>query len=179
MERNLERLKWIREMNVKEDIPPEITIGEGCSIHETVILGEPSYSMERHEDGSWVRGKQFGDVKIGDNVDISPFSVIRRGTMPGVATVIGDGTKISAFVNVGHNSKVGRHVFIGPHVNLDGGVEIGDFSYIAPHVQINWHKKIGEWSIIGAGAIVTKDIPPYSLAYSPGRGAKVIREVNL
>ena len=176
MKRNPERLEWIRQMNIKQDVPPGITIGENCNIHPTVELGEPSYSMERDEDGAWVRGKQFGDIVIEDNVEISPFSIIRRGTMPGVATIIREGTKISAFVNIGHNSDVGRHTFIGPHVNLDGGVIIEDFCYIAPHVQINWHLRVGTWSIVGAGTVVTKDIPSYSVAY--GVPAKVTRKVK-
>ncbi len=174
MERNPERLKWIRETNLKEDVPPRITVGENCNIHPTVILGEPSYSLERDEDGALVRGKQFGDIIIEDNVEISPFSIIRRGTLPGVATIIKEGTKICAFVNIAHNTKIGKHVFIGSHVSLDGGVTIEDFCYIAPHAQINWHMRVGTWSIIGAGAVVTKDIPPYSVAY--GLPARVVRK---
>jgi len=147
-------------MNELTQRPPEVTIGENCNIDPTVRIGTQSYTLERDEEGALVRGRQHGDVVIGDNVEISPFSIVRRATMPGMATEIGDGTKISAFVNIAHNVKIGKHVFIGPTVAIDGGVEVGDFCYIAPHVQINSHVKIGEGAFIGAGAVVRKDVPP-------------------
>jgi len=160
MERNPERLKWIREMNTLASRPVKVTIGKNTKIHPTVELGIESYSMERDEEGAWVRCKQHGNIRIGRDVEISPFSVVRRATLPDGYTVIGDGTKISAFVNIGHNSQVGKHVFIGPLTNLDGSVEIGDYAYIAPQVQINSHLKVGEGAFLGSGAVVTEDVPP-------------------
>ena len=160
MKSNPERLAWIRKMNELTSHPVKVTIGENTKIHPTVELGIESYSMERDEEGAWVRCKQHGNIRIGRDVEISPFSVVRRATLPDGYTVIGDGTKISAFVNIGHNSQVGKHVFIGPLTNLDGSVEVGDYCYIAPQVQINNHLKIGEGAFLGSGAIVTEDVPP-------------------
>lgn len=160
MIRRPKRLEWIREMNKLAPSPVKVTIGENTKIHPTVELGIESFSMERDEEGAWVRCNQHGNIRIGRDVEISPFSVVRRATLSDGYTVIGDGTKISAFVNIGHNSKVGKHVFIGPLTNLDGSVEVGDYAYIAPQVQINSHLKIGEGAFLGAGAIVTEDVPP-------------------
>lgn len=160
MIRRPERLEWIRKMNTLAPRPVKVTIGENTKIHPTVELGIESFSIERDEEGVWVRCKQYGNIRIGRDVEISPFSVVRRATLPDGYTMIGDGTKISAFVNIGHNSKVGKHVFIGPLTNLDGSVEVEDYAYIAPQVQINSHLKVGEGAFVGAGAIVTEDVSP-------------------
>jgi len=53
------------------------------------------------------------------------------------------------------------------------GVELKNNCYIGANVIILPGLTIGEYSIIGAGSVVTKSIPPYSLAY--GVPAKVKR----
>ena len=50
---------------------------------------------------------------------------------------------------------------------------IGDDCWIGRRVMIMPGVKIGEGCVIGAGAVVTKDIPPYSVA--AGVPAKVVK----
>jgi acetyltransferase-like isoleucine patch superfamily enzyme len=59
------------------------------------------------------------------------------------------------------------------------GIEIGEDCWIGSGVRILDGVSIGRGSVIGAGAVVTKDIPPYSIAV--GVPAKVIarRDGNL
>ena len=56
----------------------------------------------------------------------------------------------------------------GPHIGK--GVQIGVNVTLVPMI------KIGEHSLIGAGSVVTKDIPPHSLAY--GNPARVVGDVR-
>lgn len=56
----------------------------------------------------------------------------------------------------------------GPHIKQ--GVQIGVNVTLVPMIEI------GEHSLIGAGSVVTKDIPPYSLAY--GNPARVVGDVR-
>jgi acetyltransferase-like isoleucine patch superfamily enzyme len=56
-------------------------------------------------------------------------------------------------------------------VNIKDGCDIGIGSIVLPGV------KIGEGSIVGAGSVVTKDIPPYSVGV--GNPVRVIRRRNL
>jgi len=63
----------------------------------------------------------------------------------------------------------GRKLLTKP-VKIDDNVWIGESVNIMPGV------KIGFGSIIGAGAVVTKDIPPYSIAV--GNPARVIKEFD-
>lgn len=77
-------------------------------------------------------------------------------------TVIGNNVNISQFVNIG--------------TNHDTPALIGDNVYIAPHVCIVEDVVIGNDSSIGAGAVVTKNIPDNATAV--GVSAKVINYNN-
>lgn len=72
---------------------------------------------------------------------------------------IGNNVSISQFVNIGSNK--------GQAATIEDNV------YLAPHVCLIENVRIGKDSTIGAGAVVTKDIPPYSVAV--GVPARVIK----
>lgn len=55
-------------------------------------------------------------------------------------------------------------------------VTIGDNVWIAAGAQVLPGGTIGESSVIGAGSVVTRDVPPYSLAV--GNPCRVIRQLK-
>lgn len=83
---------------------------------------------------------------------------------------------------------VGKHVMIGPDVMIitsdhkilpegfggyiDRDVVIGDYAWICARVIILKGVKIGKWAVVGAGAVVTKDVPDYAVV--GGQAAKII-----
>lgn len=77
-------------------------------------------------------------------------------------TIIGNNVSVSQFLTIGSNH--GTPAIIEDNV------------YIGPNVCLVENVRIGANSIIGAGAVVTKDIPPYSVA--AGVPAKVIKQIN-
>jgi acetyltransferase-like isoleucine patch superfamily enzyme len=142
----------------------------GSRIGDRVIVGDQSCIRER--------------VTIGDDV------VVGRGSLVENDTTIGAGTLIQADAYITAHSTLEEHVFIAPCVvttndNFMGrterrhelmrgptirrGARVGGGAILCPGVEI------GEEAFVGAGAVVTKDVPPRVMVV--GNPARVLRNV--
>lgn len=86
----------------------------------------------------------------------------------------GDSVIISSYTTIGNNCNVSQFLSIG--TNEEHGAIIGDNVYIGPNVCIVEDPVIGNNVTIGAGSVVTKDIPDNATAV--GCPAKVINYNN-
>jgi len=68
------------------------------------------------------------------------------------------GTFLAAGSIIGPDAKVGKHSIINHHAVIDHDCSIGDFCHIAPHVSLGGGVKVGLGVLIGAGAIVLPGI---------------------
>ena len=152
-----------------------------------------------HPSASVSSGVSIGEgVKIWQDCQIREGSSIGRGCILGkgvyidIGVAIGDYCKIQNGVSIYQGVTLEDGVFCGPHcvftndlrpraVNPDGtiqstsdwvvsetlvrqGVSIGANSVIVCGVEI------GSWAMIGAGSVVTKDVPEHGLVYgNPAR----------
>jgi len=153
-------LEEIEKFNLRPYRECIITKGENVTIHPSATLGGAGFTWARKEDGSIVQAHNLGEIIIEDNVRIGEHCTIRRATLPDKATIIGKGSVLISYVNVGHNCIIGKNTFLGPHVCLNGSVNIGEGCWIAAHAVIHQGVIIGKGAIVGLGAVVTKDVPP-------------------
>ena len=123
---------------------------------------------------SFVRIKlKKGCIKIGRNCTINSFCFIDTAEKD---VIIGDDVLIGPFVGI-HGSNYNyedKYKRIGEQGITSKGIRIEDDVWIGSHATILDGVIIGKGAVIGAGALVTKDIPPYSVA--AGVPAKVIKE---
>ncbi len=145
-------------------------------VHPTAIVEEGA------EIGEGTRIWHFAHVrtgaKIGRNCNIG------KGVYIDVGVEIGDRVKIQNFVSVYRGVKVEDDVFLGPHATLTNDLYPRSFNEdwevvptlikrgasIGANATIVCGVTIGEYAMVGAGAVVTKDVPPHALVYgNPAR----------
>lgn len=107
-------------------------------------------------------------VSIGKSVYILPSSNI----MP--LSIIEDNVMISMGVNIAHHSIIREGAFISQGVNVGASIEICKMSFLGIASTImTGVDTVGENSVIGAGAVVIKDIPKNAVV--AGVPAKIIK----
>lgn len=112
-------------------------------------------------------------VMRSERVDIGEGSIICAGTIITVDISIGSHVIINLDCTIGHDDIIHDFVTIYPSVNVSGNVVVGECAELGTGMQIIQGKSIGRESIIGAGAVVIRDIPEKCTAI--GSPAKPIK----
>lgn len=126
-----------------------------------------------------------------ENASIGKNCTISQGCMVGAGVVIGNYVKIQNNVSIFSGVSIQDYAFVGPSVVFTNVINprsfidrkdefrttiIGKGSSIGANATVICGIKIGEYALIGAGSVVTKDIPPYALAY--GNPARIMGKVD-
>src|SRR4051812_40687655 len=146
-----------------------------------------------------LRGRAFvenyGRIELGDRVRISGRTVpVELVSWPGGTLRVGSGT----FLNYGSSLSaheevtIGKDCLIGNYVTIidsdyhdlrdhtqqgrSAPIRIDDNVWLGTRAIVLKGVHIGQGSVIGAGSVVTTDIPPNSLAF--GVPAKVVRRLD-
>lgn len=100
-----------------------------------------------------------GGVIYAPDVHFQSFVSIKRGLRKGENTIIGSGTYVCSFANIGHNVQIGKECFIAVGAKILGNVVLGDHVYVGANAVVTQDRKVGSWVKIRAGEVVAKDIP--------------------
>lgn len=114
-------------------------------------------------------------VEMSDLVSIGEGTIICAHTIITVNISIGNHVIINLDCTVGHDAIIQDFVTMYPSVNVSGITNIGHAVELGTGMQIIQGKIIGDYTIIGAGAVVTKNIP--SKCTAVGSPAKPIKYV--
>lgn len=114
---------------------------------------------------------------VSEYASVDMGTVVMQGAIIQASAVVGKHSIINTGASVDHDCIVGDFVHISPNATLCGNVTVGEGSWIAASATIIPGVKIGKWCVIGAGSVVTKDIPDYSLA--AGNRCKVIKRIEM
>ncbi|WP_459815565.1 UDP-3-O-(3-hydroxymyristoyl)glucosamine N-acyltransferase [Campylobacter concisus] len=135
-------------------------IGKKCYIKSGAIIGEDGFGFERDEYGRPIRFPHFGNVVIGNEVEIGAKTIIARGALN--STIISDNTKIDDSVFIAHNVKIGKNTMIAACSETSGSSKIGNNCWIGPNSTIRDGVSIGDGSFLGIACIISNDILPNS-----------------
>lgn len=87
-----------------------------------------------------------------------PGAIICPGTIITTGVDLGKHVLINLNCTIGHDTDIGDYTTISPGVNISGNVKIGKLCYIGSNVVIREKVQICDNVIVGAGAVVVKDI---------------------
>lgn len=166
------------ERNVRFIVPQRIFLGNRVYIGENVRL-----------DACFTTSQ----IRIGNDVSIHEYSTLKAGIGK---IIVHEGVTIAGFVGLGGDGglEIGKNSIIANHVELITGnyvfddpsipikrqgvrlgrIEIGEDVWLGVHTIVLPGVRIGDGAVVGAGSVVTKGIPSYSVAL--GNPAKVIRK---
>lgn len=139
-----------------------VAIYDGCELGDRVVLhggtviGQDGLGYAPHDGKHW-KIPQVGNVVIGDDVEMGANCAVDCATMG--STIIGEGTKFSDGVTIGHGCHIGKHnLFVG-QVGVAGSVITGDYVVMGGQVGVAGHLRIGDRVQIAADSGVMTDIP--------------------
>ncbi len=105
---------------------------------------------------------------IGENVQIGTGAVFAHSSIVTSDAKIGKAFHCNIFSYVAHDCEIGDFVTLAPRVSVNGRVKIEDNVYVGTGAIILPGKPdcfltIGKGAVIGAGAVVTRDVEPGSI----------------
>lgn len=109
-------------------------------------------------------------AQLGCGVVLMPHTVVGPGAL------MGDHAQLYAHGFIGHHARVGELCFIANNASIGGYVNIEQGTHIGSNSSILERVMVGKWSLVGLGAVVLKDVPPYAKVV--GNPARVIGKVN-
>jgi acetyltransferase-like isoleucine patch superfamily enzyme len=161
-----------------------VRVDESAFVHATALVEEGAAIGP--ESRVWHHAQVRRDARVGARC------ILGKGAFVDFGVTLGDDCKVQNYACIYHGVSLGRGVFVGPHAVFtndrrpratdpafrplrDGDWEVGetvvgDGAAIGANATILPGVRIGAWAMIGAGAVVTRDVEPYALvAGTPAR----------
>jgi bifunctional UDP-N-acetylglucosamine pyrophosphorylase/glucosamine-1-phosphate N-acetyltransferase len=163
-------------------------IGEGNLIGPNTVIRDSKIG-----DRCKILASVMEGATLEDDVDMGPFARLRKGAHLGNRVHMGnfgevkdsylaEGVKMGHFSYVG-NAQIGANTNIGAGTitcNYDGerkhNTEIGEDVFVGSDTMLVAPLKVGDGARTGAGAVVTKNVPPDTLV--AGMPARAIRKLE-
>jgi len=152
--------------------PDGLALAVACGaprITESIVarIGRPPHSYPRLVHPSVQMARP-------DQLQIGAGTIICAGCVVTVDVTIGAHVVLNLMCTVGHDASIGDYSAFMPACRISGHVTIGRATYWGTGACIIDRKSVGDRAVIGAGAVVVRDIPADVTAV--GVPARVIRQ---
>ena len=134
----------------------DVTIGDNVVIRAGSVVGTDGFEHKKTAHGI-LSVAHNGEVIIHDNVEIGANSHVAKG-FSYRSTVIGESTKLDAFVHYAHGVQCGKECLIVAHAMIGGNVDIGNNVWIGPSAVITNRIVLEDNCFVTLGAVVTRSV---------------------
>ncbi len=171
-------------------VGPHVTLGDDVEIGaHAVISGNTKLGDKTRVFASATLGSAPQDLKyagektelvIGVGNMIREYVNISMGTKGGGGvTKIGDNNLIMAYTHIAHDCDIGSQCILANGVQLAGHVTLQDNVVFGGMSGAHQFCSFGEYVMVGAGAIVVQDVPPYLMVQGDRAGVTGLNVVGL
>jgi UDP-N-acetylglucosamine acyltransferase len=155
-------------------IEANVTLGEGCVVGAFATISGPTRLGSGNRICNYATvGNDSQDLKfrggetwlvMGDENVVREYVTINRASEAGGETRIGSHNLFMTSSHVAHNCILGDHIIMANVASLGGHVELEDHVILGGLVAVHQFCRVGAHAIVGAGAKVVQDIPPFCVA---------------
>jgi bifunctional UDP-N-acetylglucosamine pyrophosphorylase/glucosamine-1-phosphate N-acetyltransferase len=182
------------------EIAPGVEIVGPCEIYGRTCIGRgariSSHCLIKDAVLGSCQVKSFSHIegaRVGDGANIGPFARLRPGSDIGCKARVGNFVEVKNAIlregaKAGHLSYLGDSD-IGSGVNIGAGTitcnydgvrkhrtEIRDNAFIGSNTALVAPVVVGEGALVGAGSVVTKDVPDRALCVARARQTNIERK---
>jgi UDP-N-acetylglucosamine acyltransferase len=128
-------------------------LGQGNTIYQFATIGSRPQDLKYRGEAS--------ELIIGNHNTIREYVSLNPGTAGGgMVTRVGDHNLLMMHCHIAHDCLIGSHNIIANGATLGGHVVVEDYVIVGGLVGIHQFARIGSGAILGAGSMVSKDVPP-------------------
>jgi UDP-N-acetylglucosamine acyltransferase len=153
-------------------IGPGVKIGKGSKLQSHVVIqgrtsvGEGNSFFPFASVGSIPQDLKYkgeaSELVIGNHNTIREYVSLNPGTTGGgMVTRVGDHNLLMMYCHIAHDCILGNWNIVANGATLGGHVVIEDYVIVGGLAGIHQFVKVGAGAILGAGSMVSKDVPPF------------------
>lgn len=98
------------------------------------------------------------------SVRLGAGTIVMPGAVINIDSVVGDNCIVNTGATIDHDCRIGNGVHLAPGTHLAGTVTVLEGAFVGIGASVLPQRSIGAWSMVGAGAVVTRDVPDAATA---------------